>query len=282
MLTSSFSQVDGIGLARERALWRAGIHEWDDLLEQVNASTKSLAGIRSGHLHRLVEEIQQDKTALLNQDFEFLCKRLKRRDHWKLYRHFPEKFAFLDIETTGLDRHLNRITSIALHGPGDRGASLFVEGFNIEDFPGVFSSVDMVVTFAGSGFDLPFLAARFPGLKIPEGCCDLLWLGKQLGLRGGLKRIEVALGLCRPEEAEGLTGLDAVALWHRWEKTGDAASLERLLIYNLVDTVNLKPLLVKFINLMVEKHGELDFEKLQEPQGWTGEMSSITKILKLT
>jgi len=282
LLTSSFSQVDGIGLARERALWRAGIRRWDDLLEQVKASTESLAGLRSGHLHRLVEEIQQDKTALLNQDFGFFCKRLKRRDHWKLYRHFPDKFAFLDIETTGLDRHLNRITSIAMLGPGERGASLFVEGFNLNDFPAAFRSVDMVVTFAGAGFDLPFLAARFPGLRIPEGCCDLLWLGKHLGLRGGLKRIEAVLGLSRPEEAEGLSGLDAVALWHRWEKEGDVASLKRLLLYNLVDTVNLKPLLVKFINLMVEKHDQLDIEKLREPQAWTGETSSIGKIFKLT
>ncbi|MCX8126599.1 MAG: ribonuclease H-like domain-containing protein, partial [Dehalococcoidia bacterium] len=62
----------------------------------------------------------------------------------------------------------------------------------------------------------------------------------RLGLSGGLKAVEVRLGIER--ELKNINGLDAVMLWMRNEKKGDLKALETLLRYNREDVMNLLPL----------------------------------------
>jgi uncharacterized protein YprB with RNaseH-like and TPR domain len=63
-----------------------------------------------------------------------------------------------------------------------------------------------------------------------------------LGLRGGLKSIEEQLGLIRDPAVQGLNGFDAVLLWKNYQ-WGDESALERLILYNTMDIVQLKPLM---------------------------------------
>ena len=67
---------------------------------------------------------------------------------------------------------------------------------------------------------------------------DLRFVLASLGHRGGLKAIERRLGLSRDAAIEGVDGFEAVMLWHR-ARRGDRAALEKLLLYNLTDVVNL-------------------------------------------
>jgi uncharacterized protein YprB with RNaseH-like and TPR domain len=67
---------------------------------------------------------------------------------------------------------------------------------------------------------------------------DLRFVLASLGHRGGLKAIERRLGLSRDASIEGVDGFEAVMLWHR-ARRGDRAALEKLLLYNLTDVVNL-------------------------------------------
>ena len=102
----------------------------------------------------------------------------------------------------------------------------------------------MLVTFFGSGFDLPMLEKRFRGHTFNQIHFDLCPTLRRLGLRGGLKSIERQLGIARGEETDGLSGWDAVKLWNMYYHLGDEAALERLVAYNREDVVNLETLAI--------------------------------------
>ncbi|MBI3722213.1 MAG: ribonuclease H-like domain-containing protein, partial [Fimbriimonas ginsengisoli] len=104
------------------------------------------------------------------------------------------------------------------------------------------SLYSVIVTFAGWMFDLPVLERAFGGLRFDQIHVDLCPTLRQVGLRGGLKRIERELGVARDGEVDGLTGLDAVRLWRRYKRFDDEAALQRLIAYNRADVVNLERL----------------------------------------
>lgn len=108
----------------------------------------------------------------------------------------------------------------------------------LASFPDIISRWSMIVTFYGGGFDLPMLRKAFPNVVLDQIHFDLCPAFRQLGVSGGLKKIEVAMGLQRPEEAEGLTGWDAVLLWRKHLR-GDPDALRILTAYNREDVVNL-------------------------------------------
>ena len=142
--------------------------------------------------------------------------------------------AYLDIETTfsgsisviGIYRP--ELGTVQLVGGGVRDLSLYeaLEG------------VRTLVTFNGSTFDLPVIRRRlYADLKHDFEHCDLLYICRRKGLRGGLKKVEELLGIGRA--TAGITGWDAPRLWRRFEATGDRVALRTLLEYNREDVVNL-------------------------------------------
>ncbi|MCP9475856.1 MAG: ribonuclease H-like domain-containing protein, partial [Nitrospira sp.] len=99
----------------------------------------------------------------------------------------------------------------------------------------------LLVTFFGTGFDVPYLQAKFPRLRFPMPHFDLCLAARRLGLHGGLKRLERAMGIEREPALDGLDGGDAVRLWSQWRR-GNRDALDILLAYNTADTENLVPL----------------------------------------
>ena len=79
---------------------------------------------------------------------------------------------------------------------------------------------------------------------------DLRYVLKKVGLTGGLKRIEKALGLGR-DELEGVDGYFAVILWNEFQATGNPAALETLLAYNAADVAGLEHLLAHAYNSLL-------------------------------
>lgn len=114
-----------------------------------------------------------------------------------------------------------------------------VQGEDLESFRDLITHYSMIVTFFGSGFDLPVLQKRFRGLEFDQIHLDLCPTLRDIGYRGGLKKIEKEFGIERSEETQGLTGLDAVYLWRR-HRYGSSEALERLIAYNREDVVNMK------------------------------------------
>ena len=132
---------------------------------------------------------------------------------------------------------------------------MFVNGVNLDQFPAYIQQFPLVVTFNGSQFDVPFLRAHFPQARLDQAHIDLRFVLASLGYRGGLKMVERSLGLERDQAIQGVDGFEAVRLWHRFRR-GDRGALEKLVLYNLTDVVNLVELVETAVRL---KTGRLAF-----------------------
>ena len=227
--------------------------------------------LSEGLSRQLLEEVQQDYELLHGCEARFLASRfvdrLKRSEHWRLYKRFAGEATCLDIETTGLNRRLDKVTVIGSWSAA-AGARVFVSGFNLDEFKDFASGMRLVVTFNGNSFDLPFLEQAMPGLRLPRARIDLRWLAKQIGLAGGLKRIEAGLGVGRAADLAEVDGLEAIRLWRSWSASADRNALTRLIRYNLADTVNLRRVAVACVNRAIARCPEIDSTQLSDPGPW--------------
>lgn len=235
MLRATFLHLPGVGPVTEADLWQSGFRDWQDLLERpaslgVSATTRS----------RIARELAASERALRDRDAGWFARRLPNREHWRLYPAFAAETAYLDIETTGLSPYGGIVTVVTVHGGG--ATRTFVAGDDLEELPAYLGRYQVLVTFNGSRFDVPFLLASFPQLLVPPAHIDLRFLLYRIGHAGGLKRIEQRLGIGDRSGVEGIDGLEAVRLWQEYRR-GSASALDRLVRYNRADTVNLEPLL---------------------------------------
>jgi uncharacterized protein YprB with RNaseH-like and TPR domain len=83
---------------------------------------------------------------------------------------------------------------------------------------------------------------------------DLYTVAHMVGLRGGLKAIETAIGIPRREDLHGMNGSDAVRWWNRWRHGRDTNALERLIAYNAADCVNIQPFADWLYCRLAEQH----------------------------
>ncbi len=236
MLRATFQHLPGVGAATEVVLWNMGVKDWGTLSEL----ELRLPGISSDRLARVQQELRRSAQALEEGNAGYFARTLPPSEHWRLYSSFPQRTAFLDIETTGLSPQQGIVTCVTVHG-GGKTRSL-VHGEDLEELGAVLRPFALLVTFNGRGFDVPFLAAHQPELQFPPAHADLRWLLLRLGQRGGLKVIEKRLGLGDREGVEGVDGLEAVRLWEA-HRRGVRGALERLIAYNRADTQNLEPLM---------------------------------------
>jgi uncharacterized protein YprB with RNaseH-like and TPR domain len=234
VLRATLQHLSGIGSLTETSLWESGIRDWAEL-------DRSLAdrSMSPGRVERLRAELTASERALRERDVAWFARRLPSAEHWRLYPAFRRETAFLDIETTSLSPYEGIVTVVTVHGGGR--TQTFVADDNLEELPACLGRFGILVTFNGSMFDVPFLRVRFPDLLVPPAHMDLRFVLYRLGLAGGLKRIEVRLGLGDRSGVEGIGGLDAVRLWEQYRR-GNPDALARLVKYNRADTVNLEPL----------------------------------------
>jgi len=234
VLRETFVHLPGIGLQSERRLWEQGCTTWDDLLRTPSAFSY---GSASAELVR--REVERSVSALAEGRHQYFAKKLRQRDSWRSWPEFQSSCVYLDIETDGT----NSPDSVTLIGMYD-GASFtcLCRGEDLESFRDIVSRYAMIVTFFGTGFDIPVLERRFPSLGLDQIHLDLCVLLRNAGVRGGLKKIEAEFGIARSERTAGLTGYDAVKLWRAYER-GRSDALETLIAYNREDVVNLEPLM---------------------------------------
>ena len=246
MLTATFCHAQGLGISSEQRLWEAGIHSWEAAL-----GSPALP-LSEAKKRLLLPTLDASVAALARQDSRWFQKNLIPSTLWRGAKIFGESVAYVDIETDG-GYDADSITVIGLFDGFE--TRLYVKGQNLEDFVADIQDYKLLVSFFGTSFDLPFLRRRFPALALDQLHIDLCPALRRLGQTGGLKAIEHRLGIRRVDEVEGMSGMDAVYLWSRWERRRDKEALARLLAYNRADIENLKLLLEWTYPRLVEASG---------------------------
>lgn len=233
MLQKTFLHVPGLGAHTERSLWQQGCLTWRKYLDAPDEY--NIGGSDRVQMERtLVASVD----ALASLRHQFFRDSLGSREAWRAWPEFRKSCVYLDIETDGGDVG-SSVTCVGLYD----GAVFrcLIKDEDLHLFPDIISHYGMIVTFFGTGFDIPMLRRAFPGFHFDHIHLDLCHTLKRLGYRGGLKKIEKQLGIHRGEDTDGLGGMDAVRLWREYLR-GNTKSLDTLIAYNQEDVVNLEKL----------------------------------------
>ncbi|MBL4845798.1 MAG: ribonuclease H-like domain-containing protein [Planctomycetes bacterium] len=180
-----------------------------------------------------------------------LARLVRPGEQWRLYCELRDSARYLDIETLGLDLE----DDITMVGISDGMlTTVLVEGRDLsarrlaEELAGA----RLLVTFAGANFDIPRLRRAFPTLPWDLPHLDLAIAGRHVGLRGGLKKVERALGWRRPPDVTSCDGKEAIRLWHA-HLAGDRRALLRLIRYCRADVASLPPLAERIVQRLANQ-----------------------------
>ncbi len=242
MLRATFQLVPGLGPARERRLWQAGVVDW----AQVEAAAPPL--LSPALRPRLRTAVAEVEAALASEDLASLGAALPSGEHWRLYGAFAHRAVYLDIET---DVEAG-VTAVGLLD--EDGPRVLLAGRDLAALPEAIPRSCLLVTFNGACFDLPNLERAFPGWQRPPAHVDLRPALGRLGHHGGLKSIERATGVGRPLHLQGLDGQVVSWMWRHGQR-GNGKALRLFVEYNLYDTVNLRPLMAMAYNRLAAATG---------------------------
>jgi uncharacterized protein YprB with RNaseH-like and TPR domain len=237
MIENSFCILSGIAEKKERRLWQDGILTWDDFL---GAATLPVFSPERKQLYD--EDLIRFKGEMSAGNAAYFSRTIKRREQWRFFEMFKGEAVCLDIETSGLQPYSGGyVTVVGLYDGLDyksfvRGDNLTIDNLNRE-----LRNYKFLITFYGAVFDIPFLQKIFHEIVFPMPHFDLCFAAKRLKIQGGLKKLEQDFGIKRDNAVHGLNGFDAVKLWEH-ARAGSSEALDRLVLYNREDTVNLMTL----------------------------------------
>lgn len=280
MLEHTFVHIPGIGPRLERHLWRNGLDTWQAVAV---ADALPLGPTKADAVRRASAE---SLGRLADDDVAHFYRQLPSQEHWRMFPDFRHRVAYLDIETTGLGGPDDIITTICLWD-GHR-LRHYVNGQNLADFRDDIRAYDLLVTYNGKSFDIPFIRHAL-AVPMEQAHIDLRYVLASLGYSGGLKGCERTLGLDRGDLAD-VDGYFAVLLWRDYVRNGNARALDTLLAYNALDVLNLEVLMAMAYNLKtadtpfaaarrlaVPTTPDLPFEpdldtiaRIQRARGWIG------------
>ena len=238
-IEQSYIPVRGVGETRERSLWAQGATHWDRF-------DPDLLGEKTGA--RVEAFIERAEPRLDAGDADFFAREFPDRAQWRLYENFRDRALFLDIETTGLDRERDVVTTVSLHRDGETETLVRGRDLTADRLQAHLDEAALLCTFNGAQFDVPFLETELD-VSIDRPHIDLRFLGRRVGLAGGLKAIEREVGIGRDQP--DIDGREAVRLWREYER-GDRSALATLIEYNRADTVNLETLLEVLVDRLDE------------------------------
>lgn len=152
----------------------------------------------------------------------------------------------------------SKITVVGIYDKNKKTAKTFVRGIDLDQVPDELEKYKMLITYNGACFDLPFIMREFPKLNLTKTHfhIDLRYPLNRIGYKGGLKKIEKDIGIQRPDDVCDVDGLQAVRLWRRYEIRNDKNALEKLLMYNKEDIINLEIIIEKVYPYIISEYVE--------------------------
>ena len=250
MLKNTFVHIPGVSQEVENKLWGEGIITWEEFLER----KENIFFLSNSKKSNIINELVLSKTNFENGNLEYFQKKLPKNQHWRCIG--CGKIAYIDIETTGLSKYTNKITTIGVYD--GENTRVFINGIDLEEVFEYINQYDIIVTFNGKQFDVPFIEYYFNDMLKNSFHLDLRYLMRELGYRGGLKVIEKNLNIVRDDEVEDIDGFEAVKLWKRYEKYNCENSLNKLVQYNIEDIVNLEKLLKIYLSNKIDNTSVLN------------------------
>jgi len=272
MLQNTFMHIQSIGAITEQRLWEAGLRDWDAFSDDISIP------LSAKRKYFLQKGIAESRDHLCQNNPVYFSKCLPANQSWRIFPEFRKSLVYLDIETTGLDRHCESITTIALYNGHE--VKTYVHRQNLDDFIEEIYHYNVIVTYNGKSFDIPFIESFF-NIRLDHAQIDLRYVLYSLGYRGGLKGVEHQLGTDRGNLRD-VDGFFAVLLWEEFIKTKNRRTLETLLAYNVQDTINLESLLVTAYNMKLKNtpfYGNLLIEESAPPiNPFRADLATIDKI----
>lgn len=167
----------------------------------------------------------------------------------------PNSVLFLDLETTGLG-----MTPVFLVGTMECAGNGFVfrqyfardyseEASIVSAISKRLSETDLLVTFNGKSFDLPFLHNRAVanGFRMCEARAhlDLLYEARRI-YRGDVPNCKLQTleyTICGRRRDDDIPGSEIPAAYHEFVRTGDARKIGVILMHNLYDLLTMADLM---------------------------------------
>jgi len=154
-IENSFIPVEGVGETTERRIWREGVTTWESF-DPPSTSRASARPLPTGSSF-----IAEALTHLDDGDSAYFDRTFPSGERWRLYENFREETCFFDIETTGLDEHRDRVTTVSFHRDGETTTLVAGEDLTAERLREQFADASLLATFNGARFDVPFLETAF-------------------------------------------------------------------------------------------------------------------------
>lgn len=173
------------------------------------------------------------------------------------------KLCFLDIETTGLNRKNNHIYLIGLIYFDQEKDNWYLKQFFanhidyertlLEKFISFLNGFNLIITYNGDSFDLPFIKYRLSKYNIDNNIMDMesFDIYRKIKTEGPyldldnlkLKTIEESLGIYRKDE---YSGKDCINFYYQYMREGNNILKERILKHNYDDLYYLVDILKVF------------------------------------
>ena len=141
MLTNSFIHIQSIGAITEQRLWESGIRDWDAFSDNISIP------LSVGRKYLLNEGIEESRQHLYQNNPVYFSNCLPANQSWRFFPEFRNSLVYLDIETTGLDRYYQSITTIALYDGHE--IKTYAQGQNLDDFIKDIQRYKFIVSYNG-------------------------------------------------------------------------------------------------------------------------------------